>query len=168
MNQKVLVVGPPGSGKTYVSEKLKANGINAWDADLIKGLCKWVDSQGNTVTFPDNAGHEWLHTHRFVWDKNFLNNWLELQKPVYVFGLSSNVYEMKDLFDKIFFLEINKDALKKRLDNPERKNPMGKTEEQKQSISDSMQRNKERSVNIGASVIDGTLPPDQIYQIISQ
>lgn len=164
---KVLIVGSPGSGKTYVSEKLRNNGINAWDADMVSGLCKWVDIEGNTVAFPKEASKEWLSIHNFLWDKAFLEKWLNEQEPVYLFGISSNVFEMFDLFDKVFFLEIDESELRKRLDNPGRKNPMGKTEEQKQNIINGMIRNKDRAVTGGAKLVDATLKPEEIYKILS-
>lgn len=38
MVRRVLVIGPSGAGKTYVSAALRERGINAVDGDLIGGL----------------------------------------------------------------------------------------------------------------------------------
>lgn len=156
IEKKILIIGSPGSGKTYFSEKLRTLGLNALDGDMIKGLCKWVDKEGNNATFPDNASKEWLNSHQFIWDKVFLKKWLNQQKTVYLFGMSGNIFEMFDLFDKVYFLDLKEEELRKRLDSVDRKNPMGKTEEQKQSILKSHKRNREKALNHGAYLIKAT------------
>jgi len=97
--QKIFITGMPYSGKTYVAAFLKKQGENVIDADSIKGLGKWFDRNKNEVVFPNNANKEWLGTHHFLLDKNFLRSWLNKQKStIYLFGLAANVFDIINHF----------------------------------------------------------------------
>lgn len=164
---KVLILGVPGSGKTYVSQKIAEKGVNALDADLIQGLSKWVDKEGNEVAFLENATKEWLDSHDFIWDKEYLREYLTKQDDIYIFGISSNVFNIFDLFDKVYYLSVPSEIIRQRLDNPERENPMGKTEEQKQAIIKDMEFNQKKTLDRGGQLLDGTKTPEEIYKIIN-
>ena len=164
MNKATLVLGVPGSGKTYISTQLAQKEINAYDADELNGLCKWVDKEGKRVVFPKDATKEWLGSHSYIWDRNFLKSWLDENCSAILFGISSNAWDVFDLFDRVVYLYVGKDELRRRLDDPSRKNPMGKTEEQKQSIFDNMEKNRKKAESLGAVVADATLSPDEIFK----
>src|SRR3989338_3744394 len=133
MSKRVLIIGPSGSGKTYVSAALRAKGINAIDADLVEGLSDWFDGNDKKVECPADAGPEFLNNHVFLWDRGFLSKFLEEQDEVYLFGASGNVFDMLDLFDKVYFLKVSPELLAKRLRHENRENPMGKTNYQLQN-----------------------------------
>jgi len=166
--QKIIITGMPYSGKSYVSDFLKKNGENVIDADSIKGLGHWFDKRGNKVDFPHDASKEWLDTHDFLWDKNFLHLWLTEQKSsVYIFGFAANILELLDLFDKAYYLDISPEVLKQRFVENERANPMGQTEEQQETIlrdlSDFAQKAKEK----GLIFIQADQSPEKIYKIVT-
>ena len=69
---KVLIFGPAGAGKTYVSSALRKSGINAFDADEIEGLSSWYDRDGNRVAAPTNA-EEVFRALFFLWSRIFKN-----------------------------------------------------------------------------------------------
>ncbi|MDO8551220.1 MAG: hypothetical protein Q7S03_00865 [bacterium] len=140
---KILIFGPSGSGKTYVSQKLRDLGVNAVDAD-----------------------QEFLDNHEFLWDKEFLKNYLDKNLDIYLFGLSGNIFQMLDLFDKVYFLKIDNELLKARLIHESRENPMGKTEYQRQAVVNFAKMLEEKSKELGIEFIDATNTPEQIFQQI--
>src|SRR3989338_10385648 len=98
MSKHILILGPSGAGKTYISASLRSKGINALDSDLIEGLSDWFDGNGNRVSYPTDADKEFLDNHEFLWNREFLKIFLESQKEIYLFGMSGNVFDMLDLF----------------------------------------------------------------------
>lgn len=167
ITQKILITGMPYSGKTYLSAFFKKNGENAIDADTIKGLGQWVDKKGNKVNFPNNASKSWLDSHDFIWDRKLLRSWLNKQKTtVYFFGLSANVFNAIKLFDKVYYLNVSPDLLKKRFSNNERKNSMGQTQEQQQAILKDLEDFTQKIKEKGAIFVSADQSPEEIYKII--
>ena len=168
MKKHVLIIGPSGSGKTYVSAKLRSQGINAPDGDLIEGLSDWFDGQGSRVGCPPYADKEFLDTHEFLWDKEFLKNYLKDQPEIYLFGMSGNVFDMIDLFDKVYFLKISPELLAERLRHESRLNPMGRTDYQLENAINWGKEIEEKAHALGITMIDASLLPEDIFKIISK
>ncbi len=164
MNKKVLVIGPSGSGKSYFAKHLKKLGLNVFDADLVDGLSSWFDSKGNKVTFPQNAGKEFLDSHKFMWDKSFLKRFLDSNKTIYLFGLSDNVFEILSQFDKVYYLSVPGDILLERLSSLDRDNPMGNTELQKNEIIKYARRMENKAKKLRIEIIDGTVQPKELFK----
>lgn len=161
---KILIFGPSGSGKTYVSAKLREIDVNAVDADLIEGLSSWYDGQRNKVKYPEDADQDFLDNHEFLWDKDFLKDYLNKNPDIYLFGLSGNIFDMLDLFDKVYFLKVDHELLKDRLIHESRENPMGKTEYQRRAVINYAKMLEEKSKELGIEFIDATLTPEEIYK----
>src|ERR1044071_1231878 len=117
---KVLVFGPSGSGKTYISRALKKSGVNAFDADEIENLSAWFDRNGRKISEPATA-NEAVGT-AFIWDKQALKKFLNKFSEVYVFGGSGNVFDVFDLFDKVYFLKIDLQLQRERIINASDRN----------------------------------------------
>ena len=164
--KKILVVGLSGSGKTYISKNLKSLGIPAYDADEVDGLAGWFDKKGNKTTYPENASKEWLEQNDWLWDKEFLKNWLNENEEVILFGVSSNWTDCLDLFDNLFCLSLNAEELRKRLSSEDRENSFGKTEEQQEQVI----KNTESFVNYcksyNAVIINASQDPKAILDFI--
>ena len=121
---KVLVFGPSGAGKTYVSQTLKKQGIPAYDDGDIEGLSAWYDKQGNKIAVPKTA-HEALENHySFLWSKRILKHFLNQFSDVYVFGGSGNIFNVTNLFDKTFFLKVEPNVQKQRILHSLRETPL--------------------------------------------
>lgn len=163
---KILVIGASGSGKTYVSSKLKELGVNAVDADLIDGLSGWYDGKGNEVKYPNDADQKFLDNHSFLWDREFLKNYLDKNPNIYLFGSSGNMFEVLDLFDKVYFLKVDSLLLKERLIHESRKNPMGRIEYQRENAVKWALEIERKAKNSGIEFIDATLSPEQIFELI--
>ncbi|MBU1722160.1 AAA family ATPase [Patescibacteria group bacterium] len=168
ITQKILITGMPYSGKSYVSHFLEKQGENVVDADNMKGLGQWFDKNGNKVNFFEGASKEWLDSHDFLWDKNFLYSWIEQQKStVYLFGLSANILDVVDLFDKAYYLDISPDLLKERFSNNERTNLMGQTEEQQEAILRDLSEFAKKAKGKGLIFVQADQSPEDIYKIIT-
>ena len=164
---KVLVIGPSGSGKTYVSAKLREKGINAPDADLIDPLHGWFDSNGKKVSYPKDADEDFLDNHEFLWSRDYLKKYLDKQNDIYLFGMSGNVFDMLDLFDRVYFLKTNPDLLRERLRDESRENPMGKTDYQLENAIKWGEEIEEKAKQLGIPMIDAQQSPEEIFGKIS-
>ena len=163
---KVLVFGPSGSGKTYVSSELRKLGVNAIDADAIKELSSWYDGAGNKITYPENADQIFLDNHSFLWDREFLKDYLNKNPNIYLFGALGNIFHMLDLFDKVYFLKIDPEIQKERLTYESRENPMGNTEYQRENAVIWGQELEEKARKLNIPFIKATLSPKEIIEII--
>lgn len=167
MTRRVLIIGPSGAGKTYVSAALHKQGINAVDSDLIEGLSDWYDGDGNKVKISDGADKKFLDNHQFLWDQKVLKEFLKSEQEIYLFGMSGNAFEMLELFDKVYFLKAAPDLLRKRLRHESRENPMGKTDYQLQNVLEYAQEISETARQLGIKMIDANQTPEEIFKQIS-
>lgn len=169
MTNHILIIGPSGSGKTYISATLRKQGVNALDADLIDGLSGWFGAGGKQATYPENTDKEFLDNHEFLWDRNFLSKFLtEQENDIYLFGMSGNVFDMVDLFNKVYFLKTSPEVLAQRLRHESRKNPMGRTDYQLQNALSWAKDIKKRAKNLGIEMIDANQTPEQVYLQLSR
>lgn len=163
---KVLIIGVGGTGKTYTVQKLREKGINAFDADSIPGLSYFADDEGNKVAFPLNADREWWSRNHFRWDINRLKEFLQPNGPLYLFGISENAFDVRNLFNKTYYLTGNKELIKSRLQSENRNNPMGKIKEQRALILESLEENNKKAKKLGIPLIDVAKSPEEIFSII--
>lgn len=167
INKKILIIGPSGSGKTYISAELRKYGINAVDADLLSGLSDWFDRNGNRVDYLEDAGKEFFENHEFIWNKKFLRKFLVKQKEIYLFGLSGNIFNAIDLFDKVYFLKVSWQVIVKNLRHASRENPMGRTDYQLENALRYAEEIENKANEIGIEFIDATgKSPKQIFNEI--
>ncbi|GCE29753.1 hypothetical protein KDA_52370 [Dictyobacter alpinus] len=157
---KVLIFGPAGVGKTYVSSALKTLGINAFDADEIEGLSSWYDRDGKKVATPKNAEEVFAKHYSFLWSRTFLKAFLAQYPDVYLFGGSGNVTAMFDLFEKVYFLKVEANLQKERLTHSSRKNAMNEVRWGQWLETDARNR--------GVPFIDASLTPEQIFTLINK
>ena len=164
--ERVLVIGPSGSGKTYISKNLQLVHINAVDADSLKGLCKWTDESGYKIKFKKSADKTWLKHHHFIWDRNFLKKYLEKQKQIYLFGLSQNVFDMVDLFDKVYYLHLRPKLVDEHLRSKKRKNPWGHYKKQRDLTVKGLGELKTLAKKHKCKIIKANVTPDELFHEI--
>jgi hypothetical protein len=163
---KVLVFGPSGAGKTYVSQTLKKQGIPAYDDGDIEGLSAWYDKQGNKIAVPKTA-HEALENHySFLWSKRILKHFLNQFSDVYVFGGSGNIFNVTNLFDKTFFLKVEPNVQKQRILHSLRETPLLDFDEKGLVIWGDWMEQEAKKRHI--PFIDATLTPNEIFEIINR
>lgn len=120
---KVLIFGPSGAGKSFVANAWKKQGINAFDDGEITDLSNWYDRNGKRVSIPATADEAMANGYAFLWSKKAMARFLALYPTVYVFGGSGNVSEVFDLFDQVYFLDIDPVLQLERLKSPLRPTP---------------------------------------------
>ncbi|NTU46160.1 AAA family ATPase [Candidatus Roizmanbacteria bacterium] len=165
--KKVLVIGTPGSGKTYVSHSLKEKDINAHDADDIPALGRWIDKKGATFSFKADADQQWLDRHDFIWDVTWLTQWLSEQTDdVFLFGIASNYLETLPLFDQTYCLRVDRNIIARRLRDPSRENEFGNNEDQLKNVLNWADQFYLECSSHNIIFIDATLSPDEIYKLL--
>lgn len=162
---KVLVFGPSGSGKTYVAKALQRAGINAFDDADIEGLSNWYDQSGQKVPAPATADEAAEKKLAFLWSKKALKRFIDQYDDIYVFGGSGNVWSVFDLFDRVYFLQIDSRLQKQRLMSPERPAPLMDVNDEGFVIWGAWFEQMAKQKNI--PFIDANQTPEQIFQIIS-
>jgi hypothetical protein len=156
---KVLIFGPAGAGKTYISSALRKSGINAFDAEEIEGLSSWYDRDGKKVAAPTSAEEVFTKHYSFLWSRTFLTHFLAQYSDVYLFGGSGNVTAMFDLFEKVYFLQVEANLQKERLTHSSRKNAMNEV------LWGQWLETEAR--NRGVPFLDASLTPEQIFALIN-
>lgn len=164
---KVLIFGPSGAGKTHVSSYLKQQGINAVDADTIPDLSNWYFGDKKVIQ-PENMDANFLENHSFVWDREFLKKYLEKNDDIYLFGSSGNVFDVLDLFDKVFFLHIDPIIQRNRLTHKSRLNPMGKTSYQRDNAISWGEALEREAKELGLIVLDANVSSEELFQQIKK
>lgn len=163
---KILIFGPSGAGKTYVSKAWKRKGINAYEDGDINNLSHWYDKYGNKVVTPTTAAEALDNHYSFLWSKRVLRKFLADRSDVYLFGGSGNIFDVTDLFDRVFFLKIERTVQKERLLHSSRETPLMDFDEKGLVIWGDWTEGEARKRNI--PFIDATLSPDQIFEIVSR
>ena len=161
---KVLILGPSGAGKTYLSKELKKQGLNTVDADTIDSLHSWYNGNEEKVEYPEDSDAEFLDNHSFLWDKSYLKDYLDQNPNIYMFGASGNIFDMLDLFDEVFYLDVPGEIMSDRLQHETRENPMGKTEYQRKNAISWGNELKQKAKDLGITFIDATQTPEAIYK----
>jgi len=147
-------------------QKLKNKYPFIYDSDEIQGLSNWFDWEKKPVEFPKDADDKWLKTHEFLWNKEVLQKFIKENEPVIIFGLSGNCFKMVDLFDEVYYLDINPADLEKRLKNQNRLNPMGKTKEQADLVIKYMETIRQKAAELKIPFINANQSPEQIMNQI--
>lgn len=163
-----LILGAPGSGKTYFVEKIKPIYSEIFDADYdIPGLSGWTDADGNGAVFPTEPTIAWLDTHFFQWNSDVLKKFLEAHPNAIVCGIAANAFELAHLFDRAYYLLIDPETLKTRMLSGERKNKRGKSLAEIEQISRAItEEHIPQARAHGVSIIDGLLSPTTIFNSI--
>jgi len=166
LTKNILIIGKQGSGKSYLAKKWQELGVNAVDADKIEGLGDWYDADGTLIEFNKDADAEWIKVNSFLWDKSFLEKYLDDQGPIIILGSSRNALELKELFDDIYYLKVPGEIIEERLQNTDRTNPHGSTKEQRQVILRKVQASDEKIIRSNIKMISGTQTPEEILEQI--
>lgn len=164
----ILVTGSSGAGKSTICTSLKSQGRSAFDADW-DGLNRWVNRATDDVVidppYPVPAG--WLD--HFGWEmsrsavEELVANARE--ETVFICGSAENEAELLDLFDLVICLAIDNETLRNRLLTRDT-NAFGTHPEEMAAAIQENDRSRSKYRDMGATVIDGTLPPAEVLEAV--
>ena len=166
----VLITGSPGVGKTTIGLLLQKAGYGFIDVDHTQGLTYWQDKKtGERVTSDGNRDLAWYDAHDFNWDQVALEKLLsERSVPVvFVCGVTSNLTEGSNLFDKVILLETDLAILRVR--RVERRNKSGQTDYKKEDIEQGFGEHESLQSEMlkrGAIPVDANQSPEAIVRDI--
>ena len=166
--EQVLIIGPGGAGKTFVANKLRTLGVNAYDADAVPGLIRFVNDHGQVVPFPLDADQAWFSKHHFVWDVQVLEQLLASNDTLYLFGTSENAWNLRHLFDRTYYLKPDRELVRRRLVSSDRHTPMGRTEEQRELMLKNLKKHDRQAQALGLPTIDASHSPEEVFRMITQ
>lgn len=135
-----LVTGTPGSGKTtlvgYAREKHEERFI---DSDELTGLCEWREFKtgevlGLVTDYPRPNDDDWYKRYGWYWNLSVLDKFISKYPKSVICGSAENVTEAYKYFQKIFILKKTPKELLHNLDSTDRKNPFGKTPQQRKNF----------------------------------
>lgn len=167
MNKRIyLITGPSGAGKTAVAAQLTAAGHAAIDTDSQQGISFFVNQNGKPVPYPQGADASWWDTHHYVWELDRLKKLLDATNPtdglVFVAGNAGNISKGWDIFDGVFYLDIPKDIMLKRLVGIDRESSFGRRLDEQDQLIRWVDKFKADMLELGAITIDASLPLEKV------
>lgn len=161
---KILIFGPSGSGKTYVAKALQQAGVNAFDDADIEGLSNWYDRNGQKVPAPTTAKEAAEKKLAFLWSRRTLKRFIDQFDDIYLFGGSGNVWSVFDLFDRVYYLQIDPQLQKQRLMGADRPTPLMDIDDDGFVLWGAWFEQMAEEKNI--PFVNANQTPEQIFQII--
>ncbi|MFD9702731.1 AAA family ATPase [Lentzea sp. NPDC059081] len=160
----VWVTGNSGAGKSTVCERLKSLGHQAVDADW-EGYNRFFDRVTGEVVVdpPYPAPQGWLDRYGWQIDRARVEALAARSRDTTVFlcGGVENEDEVRDLFDLVVCIVIDEETLRERL-LTRTTNSFGKNPEELASALDHNDAIETFYRSIGATIIDGTQPLDDV------
>ena len=161
MNKRIyLITGPSGAGKTTISDHLISLGNASIDADGTQGISYFVNQNGKPVPYPQDANASWWDTHHYVWELDRLRKLIDATNPtdglVFVAGNAANINKGWDIFEAVYYLDIPKDIMTKRMAGKDRENSFGRRIEEQDQLLRWVEKFKADMLELGAVSIDAT------------
>lgn len=170
-NEKYLITGRAGSGKSRICDELIHRGLPAEDGDKVeiegRRLAGWYDLatrqkiQVDDLSAVDETKEDWL------WDPKVLQEWLALPGQSFLCGSAGNDLEFFGKFAKVFVLSVDPFTHMTRL--RDRPGNYVKDEAAIQKKLYEQQRFITEAIRLGAIAISTLQPPDKaVDQILAR
>lgn len=105
--QKYLITGRAGSGKSTICQELNNRGLAADDGDRIAGLAGWVNLASKEKVEVDSVGDIDESKVDWLWNEDVLEQWLSRPGERFLCGSAGNDLEFFERFSKVFILLLN-------------------------------------------------------------
>ncbi len=165
---KYLIAGVSGSGKSTVRRILEKQGYRCIDIDAEPGLSNWYHKKTGAIgTYVPGIGSAWIEQHHWLWDEQMMQQLLatDPSNPVFVCGITSDILDRFNLFDKVFLLQISPETVRIRLmERPA--DEFGKGEDEIVYTLSWQKEWEEKMIAKGAVPIDGTQLPEKVVDDI--
>jgi dephospho-CoA kinase len=167
----IYITGSSGAGKSTVRKELQERGFEAHDTDE-DGFSHWVNIKTKAqVRIPEatNRPKGWLDEHAYMLSPEKVEELKEKasSQKVFLCGIPSNDIDFFNVFDKIIFLEIDKETMLDRIKN-RRNNTFGQSEDSLALLLKWFDPIRLRYEKAGPTFIDATKPINLVVDEIVQ
>lgn len=163
------VTGAPGTGKTTIQKELLKRGYEALDIDQRRfgGPVNLKTGERTRVPPIEERSPDWFNHHEWRVSRSGVEE-LKAEakdKDIYLCGVTTSEHLVWDLFDKIFYLNVDEQTLRDRILNRE-DNDFGKGAGELEIILDRYRSSQEQLATLGATVIDANGSVDEVVDSI--
>lgn len=166
----IYIKGTPGSGKSTIHAELQKLDYESHDADDDDIGSAYNNATNERVDYPDyTPTEEWFaaHSWRLIPEAIEALHQRAHKKVIFLCGTASNEDELWHLFDRVLFLDIDKDTLKKRLAS-RANNSYGKAEHELKLIIEKYHNDRQKRDRTGVVIINAELPISDVVKSILQ
>lgn len=165
------ITGVPGTGKSTVQRELSLRGYEAYDIDDSRfgGPVNKATGESTTVPPIERRSAEWFDQHEWRILRAAVEDLKKSSegKTVYLCGTATTENLVWDIFDKVYYLNIDEETLKTRIAN-RKDNDFGKTGAELQLILDRYHLAQQQLGNLSVTIVDATQSIEEVLQAILQ
>jgi shikimate kinase len=159
----ILITGASGSGKSTLAQYLRQAGHQAVSLDGYPGLCDWVDLKARPVPWPHNPSANWIEQHRWIWHADILDDLIAKLREsgagvAFLTGRADNAHLLRDRFDAVILLRLDKQTMLQRLHSHERANPFGRMGDSRDHLESSFEATQHDLGTLADAVVDACRP----------
>ncbi len=161
----IYITGIETAGKTTSCNELKKRGYEAYDID--KGIAHYYNKvtgkQSEWLGSAEARTKEWHEKNDYIMDRAHVESFSKEAKDKLIFlcGTTQNDIKVLDLFDRVVYLYLDEDTLKRRMANRQ-PNEFAFAEHEKKAILSWHKSSEESYRKRGAIMIDATQPIEKV------
>lgn len=166
----VLINGMSTSGKSTIAKELSSRGFISIDIEHSGHAAYYNKQTGAKVAEFGHAPErtqEWLNAHQWLIDIEWVKSLQPVAKgkTIFLCGGGSNEKEVSQLCDVIFWLSIDEDTVRRRVQNT-RDHDYGTKPHELKRIIENIHIKQQEFVALGAELIDATKPINEVIEAI--
>ena len=163
------ITGTPGTGKTTIQKELLKRGYAALDIDQRRfgGPVNLKTGERTTVPSIEERSPDWFDQHEWRVSRSGVEE-LKAEakdKDIYLCGVTTTEHLVWDLFDKIFYLNVDEQTLRHRILN-RKDNDFGKGEGEMEIILERYRTAQAKLSSIDVTIIDANGTIDETIDSI--